>query len=249
MKSLLKVLDIIDKVSEAGTAGIRELSAMTGFPPATIHRMVSTLMDRRYFAKDPITRKYSLSLRFLELGSKVQNQFDLPRIARPYMEKIMAETKESINLAVPDEDEMVYIDQVRSYHSILQLFTRPGARVPLYNTGVGKLFLSLLSPSDLKAYLERVPLSARTPCTLVKPKDLQRDLAGIRERGYAVDDEEFEIGVRCVGALLFDHTQGAVAAISISGAVVRISQDKIESIGKLIKGYALAISKELGFKG
>ena len=138
MKSLHKVLDVIDAVGNGGSVGIRELSSRLGFPPATTHRIIATLLERHYVRQDPETKKYALSVKFLELGSRVQEQFDLTRVARPHILKLMTETRESVNLAVQDKDEVVYLDHVRSSHSMLQLFTKVGARVPLYCTGVGK---------------------------------------------------------------------------------------------------------------
>jgi len=249
MKSLQKVLDIIDKVAETRRAGIRELSSMTGFPPATVHRIVSTLVQRRYFDQDPVTKKYSLSLRFLELGSRVQQQFNLTAIARPHLERLMAETKESVNLAVRDGDEIIYLDHVRSDYSLLQLFTRPGVRVPLNATGVGKVFLSKMSNPDLNSCLERTQPKPRTPYTLTDKIGIREELSRIRTKGFSIDNEEFEMGVRCVAAPVFDHSGELVAAISISGAAVRISQEKIDHFGKLVKRCSLAVSRELGFDG
>ena len=166
MKSLLKAIETIDAVAEAGSAGISEISSTTGFPPSTIHRIAATLVQAHYFRQDPITKRYSLSFRFLELGTRVQQQTHLTSIARPHLERLMAETHESINLAVPDGESAVYLDIVQSSYAKLQLFTRPGARVPLYATGVGKIFLSRMSGPQLEAYLKRVALTPFTRHTL-----------------------------------------------------------------------------------
>jgi DNA-binding IclR family transcriptional regulator len=248
MKSLLKAIETIDAVAEAGSAGIRELSSLTGFPPSTIHRIVSTLVKKHYLQQDPVTKKYSLSFRFLELGSRVQQQTDLTSIARPHLERLMAETRESINLAVWDGDSAVYLDIVQSSYSMLQLFTRPGARVPLYATGVGKLFLSRMSAAELEAYLQRVTLTPFTPCTLTKRDKIIQELNRIRTRGFAVDNEEMEAGVRCVAGLIFDYDGRPAASVSITGAAMRVTPDQVEHFGEIIKSCALTISRELGFK-
>ena len=247
MKSLAKALDTIDAVAEAGSAGIRELSTLTGFPPSTIHRIAATLVQKHYFQQDPVTKRYSLSFRFLELGSRVQQQTHLTSTARPHLEQLMAETRESINLAVRDGDSAVYLDTVQSNHSMLQLFTRPGARVPLYATGVGKLFLSRMGPSDLEAYLQRVALTPFTRYTLTEREKILRELDRIRARGFAVDNEEMEVGVRCVAALIFDYNGQPAASVSITGAAMRVTPDRIGHFGKLIRSCALAVSRELGF--
>jgi DNA-binding IclR family transcriptional regulator len=247
MKSLLKAIDTIDAVARAGSVGIRELSSMTGFPPSTIHRIVAALMAKQYLRQDPFTRRYSLSFRFLELGSQVQQQSNLVTIARPHLERLMAEAKESVNLAVQDADSVVYLDCVQSNYSMLQLFTKPGARVPLYATAVGKMFLSRMSESELNAYLERTQLTLNTPYTRIERSNIIEDLKQVRLQGYSVDDEEMEEGVRCVAALIYDYNGQPAAAISISGAAMRVTPARVSYYGELTSNCALAISRELGF--
>jgi IclR family transcriptional regulator, KDG regulon repressor len=249
MKSLHKVLDVIEAVAESGSMGIRELSAHTGFPPPTIHRITSTLVERRYLKQDPATRRLSLSIQFLELGTRVQQQFNLTAIARPYLEKLMVEVKESVNLAVQDGDHVAYLDHVRSDYSMLQLFTKPGARVPLYCTGVGKMFMSRWTPSQVDEYLQRTPLVPNTAHTIVDRTKLLTELGNIRALRYAVDNEEMEQGVRCVAALVVDHSGIPLAAVSISGAAMRIAPERIKSLAKSLNACSRAISREMGFRG
>ncbi len=246
MKSLHKTLDIIEIIAEKGSIGIRELSSLVGFPVGTTHRIVATLAKRRFLVQDPATRNYSLSLRFLELGTRVQQQFNLTSIARPYLEKLVQETGESANLAVLDRDDAVYLDHVRSNH-MLQLFTRLGARVPLYATGVGKMFLSQLSEQELKDYLARTVMVPRTSHTILNNGALSKELAHIKKVGFSVDNEEMEEGVRCVAALVLDHRKKPAAALSLSGAVTRITFERIEYFGEMVKQYAIRISESLGF--
>jgi DNA-binding IclR family transcriptional regulator len=247
MKSLHKVLNVIDTVALLGNVGIRDLSSTTGFPPATTHRIVTTLVERGYFKQDPVTKTYSLSLKFLELGTRVQQHFNLTDVAWPHLERLMARTKENINLAVQDGDEAVYLDHVQSDYSMLQLFTKPGARVPLYATGVGKMFMSQWSDSELDAYLDRSRRKSFTPHTLVGRDELLLEIEWIRTRGYSVDNEEMEEGVRCVASLVFNHSRQPVAAVSISGAAMRITPDRIGGFGQAVKTCTLTISRELGY--
>jgi DNA-binding IclR family transcriptional regulator len=247
MKSLLKAIDTIDAVARSGSVGIRELSSMTGIPPSTVHRIVATLMARHYLRQDPINKRYSLSFRFLELGSQVQKQFNLISLARPHLERLMAEARESVNLAVQDGDSAIYLDCVPSNYSMLQLFTKPGAQVPLYATAVGKMFLSQMSESDVESYLERTRLALNTPYTHIEPRQIKEDLKQIRLQGYSVDDEEMEEGVRCVAALIYDYTKQPAAAISISGASTRVAPARISQFGELTVHCAATISREMGF--
>ena len=249
MKSLHKVLDIIETVAREGSIGIRELSARLGFPPATTHRITSTLVERRYLKQDPVSKRVSLSIQFLELGTRVQHQFSLTAVARPHLEKLLDETHESVNLAVQDGDHMAYLDHIRSDHSMLQLFTKPGARVPLYCTGVGKMLLSRWPSSQVDAYLDRTPLTRQTPHTLVDREKLLHELAHIRTQGYSVDNQEMEEGVRCVAALIADHRGEPAGVVSISGAAMRIAPQKIKFFATSVMNCSQAISKDLGFKG
>lgn len=249
MKSLHKVLDIIEAVAKSGSSGIRELSELTGYPPPTVHRITSTLIERNYLRQDPVTKRLSLSVRFLELGTGVQQQFSLTAIARPHLEQLMAQCKEAVNLAVQDGDDVAYLDHVRNRFSMLQLFTKPGARVPLYCTGVGKMFLSHWPRAEVEAYLDRTALVPHTPRTIVDRRRLMEELDQIRASGYSVDDEEMERGVRCVAALVMDHRGRPCGAVSISGAAMRITSAKTRVYAGCVKSCSLAISRELGFKG
>ena len=247
MKSLFKAIDTIDAVAEAGSVGIRKLSAITGFPPSTIHRIVTALVAKNYFQQDPVTRRYSLSFRFLELGARFQQQTHLTTIALPHLEQLMATTRESVTLAVRDGDSMVYLDMVQSQYTMLQLFARPGVRVPLYATGVGKLFLSQMEESELDAYLQRTKLTPFTAYTLVEKDAIIKDRLKTRSRGYAVDNQEMEEGVRCVAALIFDHQGQPTASVSVTGTATRLNQDRVRQYGNLVNACAAAISSQIGF--
>lgn len=246
MKSLHKVIDIIEFIAASGRAGIREISDHTGFPPPTAHRIVATLVQRRYLEQDPATKGYTLSLKFLEIGSIVQHRFDLARFARPHLELLVAETKESASLVVRDRDEAVYLDHVQDDH-MLQLFTRVGARVPLYATGVGKVLLAGMSDEDLSLYLSRVARSKYTSKTITDEDALRGNLTQIRRCGYAVDNEEREEGIRCVAAPVHHHDGSVAAVISVSGAAIRIPPERLEELGRIVRYRALAVSRALGF--
>jgi DNA-binding IclR family transcriptional regulator len=249
MKSLHKVLNLIEAIARSGSVGVRELSAQVGYPPPTVHRITSTLIARGYLRQDAVTRRLSLSVQFLELGAQVQQQFNVTAIARPHLERLMAECREAVNLAVQDGDYVAYLDHVRSDYSMLQLFTRPGARAPLYCTGVGKMFLSHWMESEVEAYLDRVSLSPRTTRTIIDRRKLMEELDRIRTEGFSVDDEEMEKGVRCVASLILDHGGRPAGAVSISGAAMRLTPAKIKPFAKSVKVCSLAISRELGFTG
>jgi DNA-binding IclR family transcriptional regulator len=246
MKSLLKVLNIIEVVAAKGSAGIQEISNQTGYPPPTVHRIVSTLVKRAYLKQDPNNRAYRLSFRFLELGTQVQQQFSLIAVARPFLQHLVEASGENANLVIEDGDDVIYVDHVRG-NQLMQLFTRLGARAPLYCTGVGKLMLSERSLKAKQQYLATTQLVPHTVHTLAAPEALLAELDKIRQQGYAVDDEEMAQGVRCVAALVRNYAGQPVGAISVSGAAMRISKERIPELSGLVKETALEISRELGF--
>ena len=248
MKSLHKALDIIETLGTLGKAGIREIASATGFPPTTVHRIVSTLVGRGYIYQDLTTKHYSLSLRFLELGTKVQQQFDLYSVSRPHLQRLMSETGETANLVIRDGDRVVYVDQVESDKTRLKIFTQLGARAPLYSTGVGKMLLSQWSKEELDSYLERTDLTPYTRYTLIERSKILEELERISDQCYSVDNEETEEGVRCVAALIFDHEQQVVGAVSISGVAMRITPERIEEFGERVKQCAQTISNDLGYQ-
>ena len=248
MKSLHKVIDIIEIISDHGSIGTRELSYKSGYPPATTSRILTTLQARNYIQKDPLTKKYALSLKFLELGTKVQRQCNIARIARPYIEKLMKDTRENANLCALAGDDVIYLDHVHSDEHMLQCFTSLGTRVPLYATSVGKALLSQRRESEIKAYLKRIKPISFTEKTCVTKAKLVDELRKVKDKGYALDNEEREAGIRCIGAPIYDHRGQCNAAISVSGPTLRLTDSRIEELGKTVKKYALQISERIGYR-
>jgi IclR family KDG regulon transcriptional repressor len=248
LKSLRKALDLIEIIGETGNIGIRELSARTGFPPATVHRIIATLVERGYLQQNQNNRNYSLSTRFLEFADSIQQRFDLIPIARPHLEQLSMNSGENVNLCVLDGPVVVYIDHVHSQKHVLRTFTRLGARVPLYATGVGKVYLSKMGADELDTYLDSVKLERYTGKTITDRNTMLKELRMIKKQGYAVDDQEKESGVRCVAAPIFDYNGSMAAAISISGAAQWITRERIKPLARMVMDCAERISTELGYK-
>ncbi len=242
-------MDLLEIIAETGSLGVRELATRTGFPPTTVHRMIATLVERGYLQKNANTRNYSLSTRFLEFADRVQKQFDLIPMARPHLEQLCTDTGENVNLCVREGTVVVYIDHVHSQTHTLQTFTRLGARVPLYATGVGKVYLSYMETHELDAYLNEITLKSYTEKTITDRKILVKELIRVRKQGYAVDNQEKEHGVRCIAAPILNYNGLITAAISISGATQWITLERIQSLAGRIIDCALRISAELGYKG
>jgi DNA-binding IclR family transcriptional regulator len=246
-RSVKRALSLIDVIGDQHQGiGVSELSSQVELPLSTVHRLLTTLIDAGFVTQNSETAKYQLGIKAFQIGRAYLHQTRLLDVARPAMRELATEANETVNLAVRDGFSAVYVDQIES-SQILKLFTQIGSRVSLYCTGVGKVFLAGFSKSLLDDYVEKTDLIPRTPNTISEPKLLSSHLEKIRRRHFAVDDEEFEIGVRCVAAPIHNHQQEVVAAISVSGPTQRVTVNEIEPLADLVTAKAEAISTRLGF--
>jgi IclR family transcriptional regulator, KDG regulon repressor len=246
LTSLEKALRVIDAVAKAKSVGLRELAAELKFPPSTVHRLLTILTASRYLTQDPETRRYRLSLKFLELGSTVREDLDVITAARPHMTALMEATSETVNLALFDGAGIVYVDQVANSNSFLRMFTRVGTRASLYCTGIGKACLAGLPEEFVSSYWDSIEKKPYTEKTITDGATLKRELEIVRRQGYAVDNEEMEIGVRCVAAAVRQHRSGIVAGLSISGPSSRLTLERIPVMGESVRLTAGLISADLG---
>jgi DNA-binding IclR family transcriptional regulator len=242
--SLDKALNVLEIISQAGDTRLSTLAGATGYPPATIHRILRVLVRRRYVRQDPATRKYMLSLKCLEISSRVKDNLEIITAARPALQKLVDNTGETANLVCFENMEAVYIEQISNTKSLLRMFTRVGARVPLHSSGVGKAFLAVRPREEVLDYFRSVKKVRYTENSLVKESEFFRDLEETRTRGYAVDREEFEDGVGCIAAVITQN--GDIAgAMSISGPSSRLFGANTGKLAAEVVRSAAAISQRL----
>lgn len=246
MTSLDKALAILDTLGARSRAGVKELAQQTGMPPSTIHRLLATLARCGYVRQDPATKQYHLSLKLLELGAKVRIDLDIVVAARPHMRRLMEKSGETVNLVMFDAGEAVYVEQEANTRAMLRMFTRVGARVPLYCSGVGKAFLAWLGDEAALEYFIKVDKKRHTQGTIMEPDGLLQELRTIRQTGYAVDDEEMEAGVRCVAALIFQAGPAVAGAMSISGPSARLPSERLPELANLLLDASRTVSAQLG---
>jgi IclR family acetate operon transcriptional repressor len=242
--SLDKALKVLEMIAQAGDTRLSTLAETTGYPPATIHRILGVLVRRRYVRQDPATRKYMLSLKCLEISSRVKDNLEIITAARPVLQKLVDNTGETANLVCFENMEAVYVDQISYTKSLLRMFTRVGARVPLHSSGVGKAFLAGRPREEVLDYFRSAKKVRYTENSLVKEDEFFRDLEETRTRGYAVDREEFEDGVGCIAAVITQN--GDVAgAMSISGPSSRLFGANTGKLAAEVVRSAAAISQRL----
>ncbi|MEX2547960.1 MAG: IclR family transcriptional regulator [Chloroflexota bacterium] len=241
-----RVIDILEAFEWLGPQlGVSELSRALNLKKATTHRLLASLRRRDIVAQDPATRRYHLGMHLWQLGMLALNQVDWIDRARPYLRQLRDDTGETTHLAILDEGQVLYIDKAESEHS-LRMPSQVGRRLPAHCTGVGKALLAYLSPAALADVIDRHGLPAFTPATITERHLLVTELARIRERGYAVDDEEIEPGLRCIAAAVRGHSGDVTAAISIAGPSSRIQHDNLDRHADSVVVAARQISSALG---
>jgi len=240
-----RALGILENVdgSARGT-GITELSRRLGLGKSTVHRLCATLEHRGYLVRDPQSGRYRLSLRVVQIGSTALSGLDLPARAMPALEALGASVQETVHLAVLDGAEIVFIGKVDSSRP-LRLYSQVGRRSPAHCTALGKVLLAHAGPGARSRGLAR-PLKRHTAATITNPHALERALEEIRRRGYAVDDQEFEEGIRCVAAPVRDHTGRVVASLSVSAPAGRLSRGRLPALAERVLAAAHRVSAALG---
>ncbi len=242
-RSLLRSLELLEAVG----AGVHDLDGLvenTRLPRSTAHRLLSALVQRRYLRHQP-GDGYRLGAMLIQLGFAAQSQLHLSSVARPHMERLARSTCETVHLAVLDGRDIVYIDKVTGSRGLL-MASRIGARAPAQTTALGKVLVAGLPRREWEGRFD--PAVRPMPRS---PADEESYLAGLRscaEAGYAVDDEENEPGVRCLGVPIRDATGSVVAAISISGASVYLSDERMRELKPEVQATGEAISNELGWR-
>ncbi len=240
----LQIVELFAGVQEE--IGITELAQMMGLGKSTIYGLVNTLMKAGYLEQNPENKKYRLGLRLFELGTIVQSRMDIREIARPYLEKLSETFDMTVHMGIYRDWEMVYIDKVDSPKTRI-VYSQVGKRAPMYCTGIGKAVLANMNPKDIRYILDSQALEALTPHTLTDKEDILKELEIIREKGYAVDREEVEIGLKCVAVPIYDDKRRPVAAVSISGAAAWLDEQKISEAAQKLMQTAGEISKRLGY--
>ena len=241
VQSLERAFAILETMADAGgVISLSQLAADAQLPLPTIHRLVRTLVDLGYVRQEA-SRQYSLGPRLIRLGETTSRM--VGRWARPHMERLAHELGETINLAMLDGDQVVYVGQVMASRNSMRMFTEVGRRVLPHSTGVGKAIMADLDTGDVRALLARTGMPARTEHTLTTPEAFLAELERTRERGYALDEGEQEVGVRCVAVAVPDAPQ--LLALSVSGPVTRVTDEFVSRATGPLHRAAGAISAEM----
>lgn len=245
INSIERCLKVIDVLSDH-PRGLRltEISSLLDAPPSSVHHMISTLLPHDYIIQDPDTKKYSLGFRFLEISRKILDSLDIRQIAHRHLEVLRQEIQEAVHLAILRDDKVVYIDKLDT-PSGLSLATYVGFATDPHAAAGGKVLLAGLKDEAVKSIYKNRTLKGYGKNTITRLRALMAELARIREQGYAVDNEEYYEGVRCVAAPIRSGGQ-VVASISVTGSIFTITPQRIEEelASRVVKAADL-VSAEL----
>ena len=236
------LLDLL--ASHQEPVSLKEISERTGLHPSTAHRILNDLTLGRLVDR-PQAGTYRLGMRLLELGNLVKERLDVREAALGPMRELHKLTHQAVNLSMRQGDEIIYVERSYSERSGMQVVRTVGGRAPLHLTSVGKLFLAHDEPTRVRSYAVRTGLTGHTRNSITDVQRLERELAQVRATGVARDDEELELGVRCMAAGIFDDQGKLLAGLSISAPAERLEEPWLERV----RATAAQISSALGYRG
>ncbi len=241
IERMFALMDVLASREEA--ISLKEISEKTGLHPSTTHRLLNDLATGR-FVDRPQAGSYRLGMRLLELGNLVKNRLNIRDAALVPMRELHKLTQQPVNLSMRQGDEIVYIERAFSERSGMQVVRAIGGRAPLHLTSVGKLFLAADDPQRVRAYATRTGLTGHTKNSLTQLPALERELSKVRQYGNAHDNEELELGVRCMAAGIYNDQGALVAGLSISAPAGRLEEEWLPKLQATVR----EISTTLGFK-
>jgi len=246
-QSVLKALDILECLASAERPlSAQDVAQHCSLSRPTAYRHLVTLSTRDYVTTCDDGRSYQVGPKVLELGKSFLDRLDLPELARASMRELSRTSQETVHLTVLDGTEILYVAKVDGPQSV-RMYSAIGTRNPLYCTAMGKAILAFLPPEKRTALLDQTTLAPRTPNTITDRTALDRHLELVRSQGFAIDDVEFEEGIRCLGAPILNHTGRVTAAISISGPAYRLSNSRLQELSGRVVEASQAISGKMGY--
>lgn len=249
VQSVDRAIDILEFLSEEKRGcGITMISKATGLHKSTVHRLLATLMNKGYVEKDVENDNYRLGTKILYLASSVLDRMDIRNVSKPYITELSEQTKEVVHLSILDGDEAVYIDKVESTRlNSVRMHSQIGKRVPLYCTAVGKALLCKYEDGKVIELIGKNEFIKFMPNTIDNVEDFINELRKVNEQGYAMDDMEHEEGIRCIAAPIYDRKGKVVAAVSLSGPIFYITEERLPQLEEKILKTSEEISYQLGF--
>jgi IclR family transcriptional regulator, acetate operon repressor len=246
VQSVDRALLIIETLAEDDEGyRLTDLAVRTGLSPSTVHRLLTALEKRRFVQFDRAESKWHVGARSFTVGATFARRRNFSAQALPYLRKLRDVTRETANLAVVDDESIIVLTRMES-REIMRSLTKVGGRVAMVASGVGKAVLATYSDEDVSAIIRHHGLPRMTEKSIVRPGELFRELERIRRQGYAVDDEEACMGLRCIASVVYNDCSEPVAAISVSGMTSRLTDDRLAGLGQTVREAAAELTAAIG---
>ncbi|MBR0824058.1 helix-turn-helix domain-containing protein [Bradyrhizobium manausense] len=246
VQSVDRALSIIETLAEDDEGyRLSDLAVRTGLSASTVHRLLATLESRRFVQFDRAESKWHVGVRSFTVGASFARRRNFSAQAIPYLRKLRDLTRETANLAVVDDEFIIVLTRMES-REIMRSLTQVGGRVAMVTSGVGKAVLATYSDEDVGAVIRHHGMPRLTEKSIVRPSDLFKELEKIRKQGYALDDEEACMGLRCIAAVVYNDCAEPLAAISVSGMTSRMTDDRLPEIGQIVREVAGELTVALG---
>jgi IclR family acetate operon transcriptional repressor len=244
VQSLVRAFGVLDALSISNGASLSDIARQVSLPRSTVHRLLTTMEALHFVEFDRHTHLWSVGLKAFTVGAAFVQTRDLGQLGRSIMRSLMTEVHHSVNIAVHEGSGMCYVGQVAAT-GIRQKTTKPGSCLPMHTTASGKVLMAHWEPEEVERFLDRRVLARRTAQSIVDPIAIREELAVIRKRGYAIDDQEQADGLRCVAAIVLDRYGLPKASLSISDTVARLDHGRIDEIGPTLMLAARQMSREI----
>jgi IclR family acetate operon transcriptional repressor len=224
---------------------LTDLAIRTGLSPSTAHRLLTTLEKRRFVAFDQSDNMWHIGRQSFAIGSAFIRRRNFVAPALPFLRRLRDLTHETANLGIVDDGEVIVLTQVES-REIMRAITKVGGRVPMVTSGIGKAILATYADEEVVAIIQRHGMKRLTPKSVVRAGELRDALQTVRRDGYAIDDQEYLMGLRCVAAVVYNDQAEALAGISVSGLASRVPQERVPELGRLVRDTARELTLALG---
>lgn len=246
VQSLARAISLLNALTDEDYGlSLSDLAQKVGLAPSTTHRLLTTLQEERFVRFDVERNVWLIGVQAFVVGNAFVRSRDLVAMSRPHMRNLMEDSGETVNLAVEDQGEAIYLGQVEC-RQMMRAIAKPGGRVALHCSGVGKALLSGLPDAEVTRIVQRRGLGRFTEKTIDTPVKLRQALSLARQQGYAFDDEENAIGLRCVASVIYDEYGHPLAGLSLSGPTARLTDERVPLLGAMIVRAAADITSALG---
>jgi IclR family acetate operon transcriptional repressor len=246
VQSVDRALHIIETLAEDDEGyRLSDLAVRTGLSTSTAHRLLTTLETRRFVQFDRTESRWHVGAKSFTVGATFTRRRNFVAQAMPYLRKLRDQTRETANLAVVDDESIIVRTRIES-REIMRSLTKVGGRVAMVASGVGKAVLATYSNEDVSAIIRHHGMPRLTEKSIVRPSDLFKELEKIRRQGFAVDDEEACMGLRCIAAVVYNDCAEPLAAISVSGMTSRLTDERLPMLGQTVREVAAELTVALG---